>query len=133
MKARPTHPILYEKVKQEAKRKFRVYPSAYANSWLVREYKRRGGTYSNVAQKNSKNSIRPGGLTRWHSEVWIDVCELPRIVPCGRKRASLANYPYCRPRYRINANTPRTAFELSKAEIVSRCRRKKKSPLSRVY
>ena len=33
------------RVKAEAKRKFKVYPSAYANGWLVREYKKRGGGY----------------------------------------------------------------------------------------
>ena len=33
------------KVKAEAKRKFKVYPSAYANGWLVRTYKARGGRY----------------------------------------------------------------------------------------
>jgi len=37
---------LYSRVKSEAKRKFDVYPSAYANAWLVREYKKRGGTYA---------------------------------------------------------------------------------------
>ena len=31
--------------KAEAKRKFKVYPSAYANAWLVRTYKARGGRY----------------------------------------------------------------------------------------
>ena len=36
---------LYNKVKAEAKAKFDVYPSAYANGWLVQEYKRRGGKY----------------------------------------------------------------------------------------
>ena len=36
---------LYSRVKAAAKRKFDVYPSAYANAWLVREYKKRGGTY----------------------------------------------------------------------------------------
>jgi hypothetical protein len=41
----PTNPALYARVKAEAKRKFDVYPSAYANAWLVREYKRRGGGY----------------------------------------------------------------------------------------
>ena len=37
---------LYARVKSEAKKKFDVYPSAYANAWLVREYKKRGGTYA---------------------------------------------------------------------------------------
>jgi len=37
---------LYSRVKSEAKRKFDVYPSAYANAWLVKTYKKRGGTYA---------------------------------------------------------------------------------------
>ena len=41
----PVNKTLYSRVKSEAKRKFAVYPSAYANAWLVREYKKRGGTY----------------------------------------------------------------------------------------
>lgn len=43
--ATPTNPSLYSRVKSEAKRKFKVYPSAYANGWLVRTYKKRGGGY----------------------------------------------------------------------------------------
>ena len=43
--AKPTNPSLYARVKSEAKRKFDVYPSAYANAWLVRTYKKRGGGY----------------------------------------------------------------------------------------
>ena len=38
--------------KAEAKKKFKVYPSAYANGWLVREYKKRGGTYNKVRLKS---------------------------------------------------------------------------------
>ena len=41
----PTNPALYARVKAEAKRRFKVYPSAYANGWLVRTYKKRGGKY----------------------------------------------------------------------------------------
>lgn len=37
---------LYSRVKAAAKKKFDVYPSAYANAWLVKEYKKRGGTYA---------------------------------------------------------------------------------------
>ena len=39
MANKPTNPTLYARVKSEAKKKFRVYPSAYANAWLVRTYK----------------------------------------------------------------------------------------------
>jgi len=46
----PTDPALYARVKAEAKAKFDVYPSAYANAWLVREYKKRGGGYRTVSK-----------------------------------------------------------------------------------
>ena len=45
---------LYSRVKAEAKRKFKVYPSAYANAWLVREYKKRGGTYRTESKRGKK-------------------------------------------------------------------------------
>tara|TARA_R100001015_G_C4523063_1_gene91539 strand:+ start:310 stop:477 length:168 start_codon:yes stop_codon:yes gene_type:complete len=44
--AKPKNAALYARVKAEAKKKFKVYPSAYANAWLVRTYKKRGGTYA---------------------------------------------------------------------------------------
>ena len=44
--AKPTNHKLYARVKSEAKRKFDVYPSAYANAWLVLTYKKRGGGYA---------------------------------------------------------------------------------------
>ena len=47
----PTNPALYSRVKAQAKRKFKVYPSAYANAFLVKEYKRRGGKYRMGAKK----------------------------------------------------------------------------------
>jgi hypothetical protein len=50
----PSNPKLYARVVQAAKDKFDVYPSAVANSWVVQEYKRRGGTYksNSVATKS---------------------------------------------------------------------------------
>jgi len=41
----PTNKKLYAKVKAKTKRKFAVYPSAYANAYLVRQYKKAGGKY----------------------------------------------------------------------------------------
>lgn len=46
----PADPELYARVKAAAKAKFDVYPSAYANGWLVQEYKRRGGKYKKVSR-----------------------------------------------------------------------------------
>ena len=45
-KAIPTNPKLYAQVKAETKRKFDVYPSAYANAWASKWYKGKGGTWS---------------------------------------------------------------------------------------
>lgn len=44
--ATPKNKALYARVKAEAKRKFDVWPSAYASGWLTKEYKKRGGTYA---------------------------------------------------------------------------------------
>ena len=42
----PTSPSKWSYWVGQAKKKFDVYPSAYENAWLVREYKKRGGTYA---------------------------------------------------------------------------------------
>ena len=42
---KPADPKLYARIKLEAKNKFRVFPSAYASAWIVKTYKKRGGTY----------------------------------------------------------------------------------------
>ena len=42
----PTNKKLYARVKAATRRKFAVYPSAYANAWLVKTYKSRGGGYA---------------------------------------------------------------------------------------
>lgn len=41
----PKNPSLWSSVKAEAKSKFDVYPSAYANAWAAKEYKKRGGSW----------------------------------------------------------------------------------------
>ena len=39
----PTNKKLYARVKAKTKRKFAVYPSAYANAWAAKKYKAAGG------------------------------------------------------------------------------------------
>ena len=39
----PTNPSLWSRAKALAKKKFDVYPSAYANGWAAKWYKKRGG------------------------------------------------------------------------------------------
>ena len=125
----PKNKTLYNRVKSQAKKKFKVWPSAYASGWVVKEYKRRGGTYTGK-KKSTKT-----GLGRWFAEKWVNVCTSPRRS-CGRPKLSLSawkkKYPYCRPSRRISSGTPKTASELSKAELARRCKKKRRSPLKRV-
>lgn len=44
-KKQPVDKALYNKLKAQAKKKFKVYPSAYANIWLAKQYKDNGGKY----------------------------------------------------------------------------------------
>ena len=54
----PTNKKLYAKVKAEAKKKFDVWPSAYASAWLTKTYKARGGKYSGSTANKVKSRSR---------------------------------------------------------------------------
>ena len=41
----PNNPSLLSSCKAQAKAKFDVYPSAYANGWAAKQYKSKGGTW----------------------------------------------------------------------------------------
>jgi hypothetical protein len=137
---KPNDAKLYAKVKAEAKKRFDVWPSAYASGWLVKEYKRQfaqkhgssknpyaGGTARrNKTRKSGREN--GGSLSRWFQEDWRNVCEKNsrgQYKPCGRQRSSGGKYPYCRPRKRISSATPKTIDEMSSAEISRMCRRKR--------
>ena len=122
--AEPTNKKLYEQVKREAKKKYGKW-SAYASSWTVREYKKRGGRY-----RGSKP--RTSSITRWHKEKWVNVCKRTksgRYAPCGRKRGSTRarDYPYCRPMRRVSSQTPKTVRELGPKKLRQMCSKKRKS------
>lgn len=42
---KPNNPELWKKMVNKAKNKFDIYPSAYANGWAAKEYKKAGGTW----------------------------------------------------------------------------------------
>jgi len=58
----PSNKKLYEKVKKEIYAKIPKH-SAYRSGLVVKEYKKRGGTYE--GKKDSKK-----GLSRWFREEW---------------------------------------------------------------
>jgi len=53
-KSTPKNASLWSKVKSEARSKFDVYPSAYANAWAAKEYKKRGGSWGGADNRVKK-------------------------------------------------------------------------------
>lgn len=112
-KSQPDNTKLYEQVKKEADKIYKV-PSAYKSGWIVKTYKERGGTYSGT------NNVKP--LARWFDEKWVNLNKKRpdgTYEPCGRKsiQDSQGKYPLCRPSIRITSSTPTTIKELSEKRI----------------
>lgn len=53
-KPTPSKPALWSKVQSEAREKYKVFPSAYANAWASKEYKARGGGWSGPDNRVTK-------------------------------------------------------------------------------
>ena len=52
----PTSPEKWAQAKAQAKAKFDVYPSAYANGWASKKYKEMGGGWKSVSEENISES-----------------------------------------------------------------------------
>ena len=82
---------LCPKGKAAAKRKFDVYPSAYANM------------YASKVCKGKVKAKEGGALKKWVNEEWVDIGAPKKdgkFQPCGRKKAkgSKRKYPKCVPK-----------------------------------
>ena len=96
---KPTNQKLYDKVKAEIKKKVPKH-SAYRSGLIVKEYKKRGGTYQGA--KNEKK-----GLSRWFKEDWR--------TQDGSKTYKKKGDIF-RPTKRVTAKTPTTMKELTPAQ-----------------
>lgn len=65
----PTNKKLYARVKALAKKKFKVYPSAYANAWLVKTYKAKGGGYKSLKEAHDMKYNRKEAIDMAMSEL----------------------------------------------------------------
>ena len=68
-KNKPTNPELWARAIAQAKSKFDVYPSAYANGWASKWYKEKGGGWKSVSEAaevgdDPVNQGTPDGLTK---------------------------------------------------------------------
>ncbi len=137
-KSKPLDKNLYNRVKRETIKKFDVYPSAYANGYLVKRYKELGGKFSSRSSKKKSN------LKRWYDERWVDISRPMRskkgskktrsigYESCGRKTSRSGKYPVCRPYVRISSKTPMTVKQMSKSSRNSAIRRKRLNPQQRI-
>jgi hypothetical protein len=56
-KNKPTNPKLWSSVISQAKSKFDVYPSAYANAWASKEYKKKGGGWRSTSESVNEITV----------------------------------------------------------------------------
>ena len=54
----PTNPKLWASCKSQARAKFDVYPSAYANGWACKLYKKKGGGWRKKAKAKTRKKKR---------------------------------------------------------------------------
>lgn len=113
-KREPVNKKLYEQVKEEAKGRFKNWPSAYGSQWLVKTYKARGGTYKGEAPTDKE------GVRRWNKEEWVDEYG----NPCGSDKNK--NTKKCRPKKRVTSKTPVTWNEMDDKEKKRAIKEKKK-------
>jgi hypothetical protein len=111
-KNKPSNPSLWSKAVAEAKKKYTVYPSAYANGYAAKWYKKNGGTW-----KTEKD------LRDWFAEDWVDISRPKKgggYEPCGRKTDDMSEsdyrkkYPKCVPASRaarMSESEKRSAIE----------------------
>ena len=85
MPNKPNNPQLWERAKAQAKQKFDVYPSAYANLWASKWYKERGGSWS-----VSKSSTIQKDLRQWLREKWVDISK-----PIRDEQGNVTGYEKC--------------------------------------
>jgi hypothetical protein len=90
----PNNKMLYDIVKIEADAIYKK-PSVYKSGFIVKTYKKLGGTYSNDG--------KPKNLKRWFEEKWQDI---------GNQA-----YPVYRPTIKISSKTPLLPSEINKTNL----------------
>lgn len=84
----PTNPALWAKAKSQAKSKFDVYPSAYANGWAAKWYKSKGGgwkTASESVEEECWSGYQAKGMKKKGNRM------VPNCVPKEEKNLVPAN------------------------------------------
>tara|TARA_R100000234_G_C4957077_1_gene160065 strand:- start:434 stop:850 length:417 start_codon:yes stop_codon:yes gene_type:complete len=109
--------------KAAAKRKFDVYPSAYANMYASAVCSGKVTPGGKKKKKKATAKKTGGGLRKWVDEKWVDIGAPKKdgkYQPCGRKSAkgSKRKYPKCVPlakAKRMTAGQKKSAVQRKRA------------------
>jgi len=109
--------------KAAAKRKFDVYPSAYANMYASAVCSGKVTPGGKKKKKKATAKKTGGGLRKWVDEKWVDIGAPKKdgkFQPCGRKSAkgSKRKYPKCVPlakAKRMTAGQKKSAVQRKRA------------------
>lgn len=97
----PTNKSLWDSCVAWAKRKYDVWPSAYASGAAAKRYKSKGGKWKKSKSNESISNFTEFNedLDKWFKEKWVDISKKNKDgshPPCGREDASKGGYPKCR-------------------------------------
>jgi hypothetical protein len=109
---------LHQLVKKLADTKFSSKTGIYKSSWIVKEYKRRGGKFKGPKTENTD-------LKNWYKEKWVDLNrpikfkgEIIGYESCGRiNTKKISKYPLCRPTVKVSKDTPKLLSEIPKKNL----------------
>ena len=102
-----------------AKRKFKVWPSAYASGFVVQTYKR----LYKKKHGSTSGAFRGDNLSKWFGEKWVRIGSTGKIAgPCGG-RSEKEGKPKCLPRAKAQAMSVE-----ERKRLVARKRKKDPNP-----
>ena len=120
VKTKPTNQKLYNLVKKNANDVFDSPTGAFRSMWIVKEYKRLGGTYTTAQGSGETKKPEHSKLKQWRDEKWIDLNQPKKgggYEKCGHKNIQNDKYPLCRPSEKVNESTPKTYQSIDKNKI----------------
>ena len=92
---------LHARAVASAKRKFKVWPSAYASGYVVQQYKR----LYKKKHGSMSGAFRGDNLGKWFNENWVRITSSGNIAgPCGG-RSSKEGKPKCLPKAKAQSLT----------------------------
>lgn len=116
-KSRFTDEALHQQAVAEAKRKFRIYPSAYSSSYIVKKYKELYKT-KHGSSDGAFSGDKTEGLSKWYKEDWVRISSTGKILGACGERTEREGKPKCLPRSK--------AESMTQAERAAAVRKKRK-------